>query len=264
MTAVLERTVARMRNADHVLVLTGAGMSAESGLPTYRGQAGLYGAGQRLDGYTIEECLSASMLRQRPQTCWKALHQLLDAAGSPRPHAGHRALAQMARALSSMTVITQNVDGLHQAAGSADVVEMHGRLEGLVCRQCDDDRAQARNTDWRAQRGVPLCVRCSGVLRPPVVLFEEALPAPALAAYEQCLRAQPDVIVVVGTSAAFPYIQAPVWELRSQGGWAVDINPEHSAVSSVVDWHWQTTAAQGLPQLGQALAASDGIGGGTD
>lgn len=256
MNALLQQTVSRLRQARSVLVLTGAGMSADSGLPTYRGQGGLYAAGQGLQGYPIEECLSASMLRRRPDICWMALHQLLDAAGQPQPHAGHKALAEMEQMLRCVTVITQNVDGLHQAAGSIHVVEMHGHIQGLHCERCSVEPIRAENADWRESRDVPLCASCAGVLRPPVVLFEEALPDAALRAYEECLRAQPDVVVLIGTSAGFTYIQAPVWQVRSSGGWTVDINPAQSAVSHIADWHWQTTAAQSLPELRQALASA--------
>nr|MBV6628614.1 NAD-dependent protein deacylase [Oceanococcus sp. HetDA_MAG_MS8] len=253
MTEALLHTVARLREAQQILVLTGAGMSAESGLPTYRGQGGLYNRGQRLQGFTIEECLSASMLRRRPDICWMALHQLLDAGAQPQPHAGHLALAQMETLLRGLTVVTQNVDGLHQMAGSHSVVEMHGHIHGLRCDTCRDQDAAAKNRAWRQRREVPICGHCGGVLRPPVVLFEEALPLGAVESYEACLALRPEVVLVVGTSAGFAYIQQPVWQLQAEGAWAVDINPVPSAVSPAVNWHWQTTAAQGLTQLAQAL-----------
>ncbi|HWY23991.1 MAG TPA: Sir2 family NAD-dependent protein deacetylase, partial [Nevskia sp.] len=132
----LHALAAELRQARSVLVITGAGMSADSGLPTYRGVGGLYDSGPTDDGVAIEEALSGEMMRTRPELCWKYLGEIERACRGCQPNAGHRVLAELAPAYQLFTVLTQNVDGFHRMAGSRDLIEIHGNLHRLHCGFC--------------------------------------------------------------------------------------------------------------------------------
>ncbi len=239
-----------------VLVLTGAGLSADSGMPTYRGVGGLYEAQHTEEGYAIEDALSIGMLHARPEVCWRYLRQIDEASGQAAPNAGHEALAALEQALPGMWTLTQNVDGLHARAGSQRLIEMHGRRGDLYCMDCAAPMAAAQARAFvQALATLPPRCACGGVLRPRVVLFGEMLPEAAIAQYTQVLEAEPEVVIAVGTSAVFPYIQAPLLEARGRGALAVDINPGASDISGAVHWHWRERAAVALPRLAQAVAA---------
>ena len=125
-----------LARAKRVLVITGAGISADSGLPVYRGTGGLYDGSETDDGVCIEEALSVSMLRRRPEVTWRHLLHIAQACEGKLPNAGHMALAAMERHFPHLHVLTQNVDGLHHAAGSKKLIEIHGDLRELFCESC--------------------------------------------------------------------------------------------------------------------------------
>lgn len=238
----------RIRRAQRVLVITGAGISADSGLPTYRGLGGLYN-GLTEEGMPIEQALSALTLRDRPQLCWKYLAQVGRAVLSAEPNAGHRALAQLQQIKPEVWLLTQNIDGYHLAAGSPAerLIEIHGRLDPLYCQSCGLEENQWSGCMHDALP--PLCQRCAGVLRPSVVLFEELLPETPVKTLYQQLRKGFDVVLVIGTSASFPYIMEPVLETRKKGGFCAQINPDRSAVSPYVDLDLTARALDVLPRL---------------
>lgn len=176
----LQRFARLIEQAERILFITGAGVSADSGLPTYRGLGGLYN-GSTAEGLPIETALSGPMLRDDPALCWKYLAELGRACLAAEPNAAHRAIAALQVRKPGCWVLTQNIDGLHRAAGSPGerLIEIHGQLAPLFCTRC-----QAEAGLCPALLDAPLpprCTRCDGVLRPPVVLFEELLPAEPLA-----------------------------------------------------------------------------------
>ena len=248
MLAQIQQLAQVLAEAERILFITGAGLSADSGLPTYRGLGGLYN-GHTEEGLPIEAALSGSMLRRDPALCWKYLAELGRACLSAQPNAGHLAIAELQRRKPGCWVLTQNVDGFHRAAGSPPqrLIEIHGGLLPLSCMDCG--RTAGPLVDHLELALPPRCRGCGGVLRPPVVLFEEMLPAPEL----ERLRAQQaqgfDAVVAVGTSASFAYILEPVLRARQAGDFTAEINPSISELSGLAELHIKGGAADVLSRL---------------
>lgn len=232
------------------LFITGAGLSADSGLPTYRGVGGLYEDQATDDGYTIEEALSGSVFRRDPAVTWKYIRQIEEACRAAGPNVAHRVIAALEGQLSRCATLTQNVDGLHVAAGSRNLIEIHGAVRRLRCTGCS-----WRDTvdDYAELAPLPLCAACGAVIRPDVVLFDEMLPRGPVARLEQELARGFDLVISVGTSSLFPYIAAPVWLCREQGGATVEINPGTTEVSRAVDLRMRVGAAEALGELGRRM-----------
>ena len=241
-----------MRRARSVLVVTGAGMSADSGLPTYRGVGGLYDRGPTADGVAIEEALSGTMLLQRPELCWKYLQEIERSTRGREPNAGHRALVAMEAHFDRLTVLTQNVDGFHRAAGSSDVIEIHGNLQCLHCTACPYEVGRPEYVNLQIP---PLCPWCAAPIRPRVVLFGEALPEAECGRLHQVLAQGPDLVLSVGTSSVFPYIVQPVLLAARQDRPTVEINPGDTEVSDLVRYRIRNRAARVLPALLELLKA---------
>lgn len=246
----MERNIARLvealGQAERTLIITGAGLSADSGLPTYRGLGGLYN-GHTAEGLPIEAALSGPMLTRDPALCWKYLAELGKACLGARPNAGHHAIADYQRRAPGCWVLTQNIDGYHRAAGSPPerLIEIHGELQPLFCQRCGSP-----DPELDAHLGRPLpprCAQCGGVLRPPVVLFEEMLPAQALETLQREVVRGFDVVLAVGTTASFPYIVEPILRTRQQGGFTAEINPGETELSGIFDVRLAASAADVLP-----------------
>lgn len=248
MEASLLRVAEALKAARRVLFVTGAGISADSGLPTYRGLGGLYN-GRTEEGLPIEAALSGPMLQRDPALCWKYLAELGRACLGAAPNAGHFAIAEMQRRMPGCWVLTQNIDGYHRQAGSPAerLIEIHGELAPLYCQSCG---AQDGELLPHLQRPLPpRCAQCGGILRPPVVLFEEMLPQAAIGTLYAELRQGFDVVLSVGTSSSFPYIVEPVRRTRERGGLTVEINPGLTDLSGAVDIRLAGRALDVLPEL---------------
>lgn len=249
MQNALDLIAARLQRAERVLFITGAGMSADSGLPTYRGIGGLYDGELTEDGIPIEEALSGSMMQHRPEIAWKYLLQIEQSCRSAGFNRGHRILAEIEAEKPGTWVLTQNIDGFHHAAGSRQVIEIHGRFGELYCVSCDY-REQVK--DYSGIHHLPpACPHCGGLVRPAVVLFEEMLPAPATASLYQELSEGFELVFSIGTTSLFPYIAQPLLEGREQGALTVEINPSVTAVSAYVDYKLPAGAAEILEKLWQ-------------
>ena len=247
----IERAVAMMRVARRVLVITGAGMSADSGLPTYRGVGGLYDRDLTDDGIAIEDALSGDMFARDPALTWKYIAQIERACRGAKPNEGHTALARMAPRFDRFCVLTQNVDGFHAAAGSRDVIEMHGTTHRLRCTRCGDRRVVEDYAQFASLP--PRCTVCEGIVRPEVVLFGEMLPDDAVRRYEFALSQGFDLVIAVGTTAVFPYIAAPVQQAAASGHATIEINPARTALSEWCNVRLRARAAQVLPALASGL-----------
>jgi NAD-dependent deacetylase len=243
-----------LARARRVLVITGAGMSADSGLPTYRGFGGLYDRDVTEDGMPIEEALSGRMLRQRPEICWKYLGEIEHAVRGKRPHAGHQVLAHLAPRYERFTVLTQNIDGFHRAAGQPDLIEIHGNLHRLNCVNCPHELDVV---DYAALALPPVCAYCAGAMRPAVVLFGEALPPRAIDRLEAVLEEGVDLVMSIGTTSVFPYIAQPVLMAAAMGKPTIEINPDVSEVSHRVRHHIRGRAGPVLEQLASLVARAD-------
>jgi len=243
-------------DATDILFITGAGISAESGVPTYRGLGGLYeGDLPAEDGFAIEEILSGSMFAARPELTWKYLWQIGAACARAEPNAAHRALAQLEAEKPNVWVITQNVDGLHRAAGSRNLIEIHGHAFDLFCTDCGH-RYEARaffDLEDAEPELPPRCDDCGGMMRPDVVLFEEMLPEAAIAKMLELASANFDVVVSIGTSALFPYINEPIYLANRRSVPTVEINPCDTEVSRLVDHCIRLGAAETMPRVLAAM-----------
>ena len=237
-----------MRQSNSLLFITGAGMSAESGLPTYRGVGGLYDVDTTSEGLPIEEILSGAMLMSSPDLTWKYLMQIADACGDAAFNRGHAVLAEMEAHFDRLWIVTQNVDGFHQAAGSKNVIDLHGDLHELICTRCDY-RNRFENDEQTQLELPPMCPECQCLLRPDVVLFGEMLPTEKTDLMYGELSNGFDMVFSIGTSSVFRYISWPVEVARQNGVPTVEINPGTSDVSHLVDIQLPLPAATTLDEI---------------
>ncbi|MEK1905394.1 MAG: NAD-dependent deacylase [Pseudomonas sp.] len=248
MDEAIARVAQAIQQAERILIITGAGLSADSGLPTYRGLGGLYN-GLTTEGLPIEAALSGPMLQRDPALCWKYLAELGKACLGAQPNAGHVAIAELQRRKPGCWVLTQNIDGYHRQAGSPPerLIEIHGELAPLYCQSCG---AEDPELAAHLQRPLPpRCAQCGGILRPPVVLFEEMLPEQAIEKLYDELHKGFEVVLAVGTTASFPYIIEPVVQASRNGGFTVEVNPAKTDISSRVDVRLSGRALDVFPKL---------------
>jgi NAD-dependent deacetylase len=253
----LEAIATELYRAKRVLFITGAGISADSGLPTYRGVGGLYNTGLTEEGYPIEQCLSASMFRVRPDITWKYMLQIGEAVSQCQPNSAHKVIAhwekEFAQRGGKVVVFTQNVDGYHRLAGSENVLEIHGTLTELACTKCTWETSldvQARHQPL-LHDPIPKCPKCNTVIRPRIVLFEEMLPRHVLVQFAEEFAGGDgfDMVFSIGTSSMFPYITEPVYEAIHCGKTTVEINPVAGKLSYRVAYHLPMGAADALTRL---------------
>lgn len=235
-----DTAIERLRSG-RVLVLTGAGVSAESGLSTFRGAGGLW------EGRDPTELATPEAFRSDPKTVWRFYSERRKAAAQASPNAGHRALAALEDARGDCFLLaTQNVDGLHERAGNRRIVRLHGSLWLLRCTRCGDED---EDLDLDAPHRCP----CGGRRRPGVVWFGEPLPAEAFERAAEAAAAA-DIILVAGTSSLV-YPAAGLPEIgRRAGAWTVEVNPERTAISDRVDERIAGASGSALPALLGAAA----------
>ncbi|AUM01251.1 NAD-dependent deacylase [Zoogloeaceae bacteirum Par-f-2] len=250
----LDAVAALVAAAQRILFITGAGISADSGLPTYRGIGGLYHERLTAEGLSIEQALSGDMMRRRPDICWRYIAEIEANCRGAQPNAAHRLIAALEQEKPSVWVLTQNVDGLHRAAGSRKLIEIHGTVHHLRCTECPHERDVP---DFSGLSLPPACPACGGLLRPDVVLFGELLPPQQLDRLAAVLRAGLDLVVSIGTTSVFPYIAGPVRWAQQQGIPSVEINPGDSEISAVVTHRLQMGAADALTAIWRRLHPPD-------
>jgi NAD-dependent deacetylase len=225
-----------LREAARVAVLTGAGVSAESGIPTFRGAGGFWRK------YRAEDLATPEAFQADPRLVWEWYdwRRGLIAAASPNP--AHHALVALEQRVSQFTLITQNVDGLHARAGSRNVVYLHGDIWTVRCLAC--------GLSWKQEQlpGLPPRCQCGGLLRPGVVWFGEGLPAGEWRAAEQASR-EADVFLVVGTSAIVMPAGGLVSVAKAAGARVIEVNAEETRLSGFVDCSLRGPAGSILPAL---------------
>ncbi|THF59424.1 NAD-dependent deacylase [Pseudothauera rhizosphaerae] len=246
----LDAVAALVGHAQRILFITGAGISADSGLPTYRGIGGLYHERLTTEGLTIEEALSGAMMTQRPDICWRYIAEIEANCRGAQPNAAHRLIAALEREKPAVWVLTQNVDGLHRTAGSRKLIEIHGTVHHLRCTECPHERDVP---DFTGLQIPPPCPVCGGLLRPDVVLFGEMLPQAGIDRLEAVLYTGVDLVVSIGTTSVFPYIAGPVWWASQQNIPTVEINPGETEVSQLVTHRLRLGAADALTALWHRL-----------
>jgi NAD-dependent deacetylase len=232
-----------LRDARHIFVLTGAGTSAESGVPTFRdAQSGLWEKYDPLDLATPEAFL------RDPELVWNWYRWRRELVARAAPNPGHVAIAQLATLVPELTLVTQNVDGLHQRAGSNDVIEFHGNLFADRCF------AEGCTVECDTDNPVPVCPGCGGNIRPGVVWFGEAIPERALG-QSFAGAAACDVFLSIGTSSMV-YPAAGLADVaRKAGAIVAEINPEPTGMAASFNFVIAAKSGTILPQLVRHLAS---------
>lgn len=233
----LERARKLLREAESVTVLTGAGVSAESGVPTFRGAGGLW------KQFRPTDLATPKAFARSPELVWEWYGWRRSVIANIEPNAAHYSLADLERRATRFTLITQNVDGLHHRAGSKSVLEIHGSIWQLRCTHC------AREwTDRSVPLALPPLCECGELARPGVVWFGENLPANIWSAAQQATTSC-DVFIVVGTSAVVYPAAGLVPLARASGAKIIEINLETTPVSGLIDTVLTGRAGEILPQI---------------
>ena len=233
------RALARSRR---LVVFTGAGVSKESGIATFREpETGLWAE------YDPMELATFDAYVRRPEFVWSWYEHRFGAAAAASPNPAHNAIAELERLLPRVSVVTQNIDGLHQRAGSGDVVELHGSMFRFKCLHGEHTGFVLDDFAGHNEKP-PRCPQCGELLRPDVVWFGEALPGDAIDR-AQALSAACDVMLVVGTSGVvYPAAALPLLAVEA-GATVIDVNPERDAVAAAADIFLQGPGGEVLPQL---------------
>ena len=232
----------RLRDYERIVFFTGAGMSAESGVPTYRGRGGVWRE------YDYEEYACQSAFELNPERVWEFHNYRRELIARCAPNAGHVAIARLQAQRPEVSVVTQNIDGLHQQAGGERVHELHGSIWKLRCDHCRY-RGESRETPLSDLR----CPGCGLFKRPDIVWFGDMLFTHVLQAVERALSSC-QVLVSIGTSAVvYPAADMPHIAKRA-GATLIEINPEETPLSWLYDHRCRTTASAALAELCEGLA----------
>ena len=228
----------RIASAKRVSVLTGAGISAESGVPTFRGPDGLW------KKFRAEELATPEAFARDPELSWEWYDWRRQKLAPCLPNAGHEALVGLEQSVEEFTLVTQNVDGLHRRAGSRNVEELHGNIWRLRCTSCPHCRE-----DLRAPLPeLPPRCECGSLLRPDIVWFGEVLPQEPLSRSVQAMS-RSEMLLVVGTSAlVYPAASLPL-VAKQAGGFVIEVNKEKTPLSPMADVTLVGQAAELLPAI---------------
>ncbi len=228
----------RVRNANSITVLTGAGISADCGIPTFRGNEGLW------KNFKAEELATPGAFKRNPRLVWEWYNWRRELIASKQPGRAHYALVELEKRVPSFTLITQNVDGLHKKAGSRNLIEMHGNIWKVRCTSCNHVKE-----DHRVPIEIlPYCDRCGGLLRPHIVWFGESINPEDLGRSMEALK-NCEVFMVIGTSGVV-HPAASFMSIAKEGGaFIVEINLEETPNSYLVDAPLRGRASEIVPQL---------------
>ena len=233
---MLEKIADKLKQSEKIIFVTGAGISQESGIPTFRGKDGLWRKYDPMKLATIDA------FYEDPKLVWEWYEERRKNILAAKPNPGHIAIAELEKK-KLVRVLTQNIDGLHQRAGSKNVYELHGSIITIKCTSCDfKDKISSSFSDLP-----PLC-KCGSILRPDVVWFGESLPQDVWqATISEAISC--DTMIVVGTSLAVsPANLLPVYA-KQNGAILIEVNPEETAMSGTMDISIRSSAAKALPEL---------------
>ncbi|MPY88360.1 MAG: NAD-dependent protein deacylase [Luteitalea sp.] len=235
----------RIRRARHLTVLTGAGVSAASGVPTFRGPDGLWRS------FRAEDLATPGAFRRDPRLVWEWYDWRRQRIAACEPNAAHDVLARWSQRFPDLTLVTQNVDGLHERAGTTRILRLHGSIWHVRCaRPCSD--GQTRRDDRVPLPEIPPPCICGEPLRPGVVWFGEMLPLDVVKQAGEA-TARCDVFVAIGTSALVYPAAGFIHEARAAGATVIEINPETTGASDAVDLAVRQPAERALPELDRLL-----------
>ena len=235
--------IEKLKNAERLTVLTGAGVSAESGIATFRDPDGLWAQ------FNPQEMASVDGFMSNPELVWSWYQYRRETVFKAKPNAGHFAMAEIQDYFDPLTLITQNVDQLHQKAGSQDVLELHGNIIENHCLDCGESHDEEIDVE---DKEVPVCNFCGGKIRPSVVWFGEMLPEDVLyqagAASEDC-----DLFLTIGTSGeVYPAAGLPMIA-QDNGAYVVEINPNETVYSNQADEKIMMSFSQAMPMIAEIV-----------
>ncbi|MCP4178000.1 MAG: NAD-dependent protein deacylase [bacterium] len=253
----IDKTAEAILNSDKILIITGAGISASSGLPTYRGIGGLYDGKNTTEGIPIEDALSGMMMQSRPDITWKYLWQIGSSCLNAKPNQAHIILSEIQKIKPDTWILTQNIDGLHAAAENKNLIEIHGNAFKLFCTGCGykpDYSILQKNIKDNKLKLPPICPKCGSIIRPEVVLFGEQLPEKEIhQLYTLLQKNNIDLIIGIGTSALFPYISDPVINAHRLGKTTIEINPEKTYISDYFTYSLRLDAVEALTSIWNSI-----------
>lgn len=226
-----------LKNSESIVFFTGAGVSAESGIPTFRGKEGLW------NKFKPEELANFDAFMRNPELVWEWYNYRRKIVHDAQPNAAHLTIAEMQNHFKDVTVVTQNVDNLHRRAGSKKIFELHGNIEKNYCINCKKDF----NEELDFSSGVPKC-ECGGLIRPGVVWFGEFLPEDQFRGGELAAM-KADAFFVVGTSAVVYPAAGLVYTAKASGAVIVEVNLEETEISSSVNYSYFGKAGEILPKI---------------
>jgi len=236
-----EQVAGALLGAGHVIALTGAGISVPSGIPDFRSPEGLWAR------FDIMEYGTIDAFHRTPYKVWKLFKEIGAVVDRAKPNPAHTALVRLEELGLLNAVITQNIDGLHQEAGSQEVIEFHGSARSFTCLECSD-RCSREDADARLDDdGIPHCT-CGRPLKPDIVLFGETIPGHAMQSSFDHAQAA-DLVLVVGTSALVAPASMLPSVVSARGGRIVEMNVTHTGLSSMADYQLLGNVARTLPSL---------------
>lgn len=231
-----------LRRRPRICVLSGAGISAESGVPTFRDPDGLWAK------FKPEELANFQAFINNPELVWSWYQHRIEVIRKVKPNPGHFALAEMAKLCTEFTLVTQNVDNLHQRAGQPEVIELHGNIERAYCLDCNTPAAADHLEKLDENQRLPRCTECNGMIRPDVVWFGEMLPEESLRRAENSAQ-NCELFLCVGTSGVvFPAASLP-FLAKENGAYVVEINRQHTEISHVMHETLIGPSGEILPRL---------------
>lgn len=233
---MFEQIVEKIKNSKKIVFVTGAGISQESGIPTFRGKDGLWRK------YDVMQLATIDAFYKNPKLVWEWYNERRNGIFLAKPNPGHIAIAELERYVD-VVVLTQNIDGLHQRAGSTNVFELHGSIIRIKCTVCDY-KEEIQN---KLENFLPIC-KCGNILRPDVVWFGEALPhdvwTKAIIHASQC-----DLMIIAGTSLVVsPANTLPIYA-KQNNAFLIEVNPEETVMSSEMDYFVRSSSAVSLPEF---------------
>ncbi len=236
-----QEAAAIIKKSKNMIALTGAGISVESGIPDFRSAGGLW------DKYDPSVYASILSFNSMPEKVWDMIFEMMELTGSARPNSAHYALAELEAMNLLKGVITQNIDNLHQEAGSKNVIEYHGNARHLVCIYCTHEYEPEEFEI--GSRKIPRCKNCGKVLKPSVIFFGEMIPHDALYR-SQALADKADVVLVAGTSAVvYPAAAIPL-QAKRNGAKIIEFNIEETGLThGATDIFIKGSAGKTLPEL---------------
>lgn len=240
---MIDKAIERLKKTKYLLVITGAGISAESGIPTFRGADGLW------QNYRAEELATPWAFERDPATVWRWYDWRRGIIGNAQPNRGHTAIKALEDIFENFFLITQNVDGLHARTGIKNMVEIHGNLWRVRCMR---DRRTSMLMDYPLKTIPPVC-ECGGLLRPDVVWFGESIPGEYLNKSYQVIN-MCDTLIVAGTSGAvYPVASFPQM-VKDNGGFVIEVNVEQTPISQIADISLFGKSGDLLPAIVEGLA----------